>query len=206
MWGTTKRRMRETGLSALKVLIIGDSIAGAYTPLVRERLAGQEIQIEQVYAGDSAAILTGLGEWLPGKSPDLIQFNCGLHDARFFVYSRAYQQPLNCYQVHLRGVVKWLRANTGARLLWVSTTPVITERITLDYLRLPADILAYNAVAKMVMDEAGIPINDLHAALAADLIPECLSADGVHMTERGNRLLAETVAGGILAHLESIHQ
>ena len=62
MWGTTKRRMRETGLSALKVLIIGDSIAGAYTPLVRERLAGREIVVEQVYAGDSAAILTGLGE------------------------------------------------------------------------------------------------------------------------------------------------
>ena len=102
--------------------------------------------------------------------------------------------------------MKWLQANAQARLLWASTTPVITERITLDYLRFPADILTYNAVAKMVMDEASIPINDLHAALAADAIPDCISADGVHMTERGNRLLAETVAGGILAQLESIHQ
>lgn len=183
------------------VLIIGDSISESYTPGVKGLLVGRDVQIKQIYGGDSAGILTGLSEWLPGSTPDLIQFNCGLHDARFFAYSQAYQQPINCYQVHLRGVVKWLKANTRATLLWASTTPVITERIHWDYVRYPADILAYNAVARSIMDEAGIPINDLHAALCADSVPDCIREDGVHMTERGNAVLALAVAQGILSCL-----
>ena len=190
-------------MSTRNIIIIGDSISGGYAPLVKEALAGQDILVEQIYGGDSAALLTGLGEWLPGKSPDLIQFNCGLHDARFFKYSQAYQQPINCYQTHLRGVVKWLKTNTKARLLWASTTPVVTERIALDYVRYLADVLAYNAVAKMIMDEAGIPINDLFAALQADSIPDDIGADGVHMSARGNGVLAQGVVRGILAHLDS---
>jgi lysophospholipase L1-like esterase len=188
-------------VSHKNVLIIGDSISGVYAPLVKDILAGEAISIERIHAGDSAAILTGLGEWLPGKSPDLIQFNCGLHDARFFTYSQAYQQPINCYQTHLRGVVKWLKRNTRARLLWATTTPVITERITLDYLRFQSDIHAYNAAAQTIMEEAGIPISDLHAALDADSLPDCICDDGVHMTERGNSILAAIVAAGIRANL-----
>ncbi len=188
-------------MSHKSVLIIGDSISGGYAPRVKEVLAAEAILVEQVYAGDSAAILTGLGEWLRDRTPDLIQFNCGLHDARFFKYSQAYQQPINCYQTHLRGVVKWLKRNAGDRLLWASTTSVITERIQLDYVRFPADIHAYNAVAQTVMEEAGIPINDLHAALDADSLPDCICDDGVHMTERGYQRLAAAVIAGIRAHL-----
>ena len=197
----TLREGERDNMGQIDILIVGDSIAGAYSPLVAEMLADRGFVVEQVYAGDSAAVLTGLAEWLDGKSPGLIQFNCGLHDARFFTYSQAYQQPINCYQVHLRGIVRWLKERTQARLLWASTTPVITERITLDYLRFPKDILAYNAVAQMVMHEAGIPINDLHGALTAASISDCISADGVHMTGRGNSVLAEAVADGILTYL-----
>lgn len=189
-------------MNSKNVIIIGDSISMGYTPLVKDLLRDHDIEIERVGGGDSAGILVGLSEWLAGKSPDLIQFNCGLHDARFFRYSQAYQQPIANYEAHLRGIVKWLKENTTSRLLWATTTPVITERITLDYIRYPADILAYNAVAKAIMDEAQIPINDLYAALAADSISDCLGPDGVHMTERGNAVLAGAVARAILAMLD----
>lgn len=186
---------------AQTVFIIGDSISNYYTPLVKERLAQRGLAVEWFFGGCSAQLLAGLPEWIPGRYPTLIQFNCGLHDARFFRYSQAYQQPIGNYQCHLRGIVKWLRAHTPANLLWAGTTPVISERITLDYVRFEADILAYNAVAQSVMEEAGIPILDLHAYIMADSVGDCLSQDGVHMTERGNPVLVGAVARGILAAL-----
>ncbi len=183
------------------VAIIGDSISYYYTPVVKELLAGKDLVVERVGGGDSAALLTGLPEWLGSRSVDLVQFNCGLHDARFFRSAQAYQQPLNSYHVLLRGVVKWLQANTHAKLLWASTTPVLTERIKSEYVRFAEDIVRYNTVAKTIMDEAGIPINDLHAAVLDDSAEECLGEDGVHMAPRGNRVLAEAVTRGIQAEL-----
>jgi len=207
---------------AAQVVIIGDSISDGYTPLVRELLGAKEIVIAQHFAGDSAQLLAGLPQvtpvptpvglrqcprrgcksnppcgWVAG-SPELIQFNCGLHDARFYRASRTYQQPIADYDSNLRRIVAWLQAHTRAGLLWASTTPVITERITVEYVRYPADIITYNAVAAEIMGAAHIPINDLYAVIASDSISDCLSEDGVHMTERGNALLAEAVARAIL--------
>ena len=197
------RESEEEGRSGMAqtAFIIGDSISNCYTPLVKERLASRGLAVEWFYGGCSAQLLAGLSEWIPGSYPTLIQFNCGLHDARFFRYSQTYQQPIDNYQCHLRGIVKWLRTHTPANLLWASTTPVISERIMLDYVRFETDILAYNAVARSIMEEAGIPILDLHADIMADSVADCLSQDGVHMTERGNAVLVEAVEHGILAVL-----
>jgi lysophospholipase L1-like esterase len=185
-----------------QVLIIGDSISGAYAPLVREILAPHGIDTEQQYGGDCAQLLAGLSEWLPGRSLDLVQLNCGLHDARYFLPSGAYQQPIANYGAHLRGILTWLRQHSAPRLLWATTTPVITERIALHYTRYERDIVAYNQVALDIMSDAGIPVNDLHAVIAANSPADCISPDGVHMTERGNSLLADAVARGILGALE----
>jgi acyl-CoA thioesterase-1 len=180
-----------------KVVIIGDSISDGYTPLVRGLLSDSEIIVEQYYAGDSAQLLAGLPQWVAG-SPDLIQFNCGLHDARYYPTSRIYQQTSADYESNLRQIVAWLRTHRRARLLWASTTPVITERITIEYVRYPADIIANNAVASQIMAAAHIPINDLYAVIGAHSIADCISDDGVHMTERGNVLLAQAVARAVL--------
>ncbi|MSP14107.1 MAG: SGNH/GDSL hydrolase family protein [Chloroflexi bacterium] len=184
------------------IIIIGDSISNGYTPLVRELLAGKNINIEYLSNGDSAQLLVGLPDWMVDKRPDLIHFNCGLHAARFFRSSQAYQEPLDIYTAHLRAATQWLKTHTGARLVWASTTPVITERIYLDYVRFEKDVLAYNAAAKKIMDDLDIPINDLHQVLVAANVADCLGPDGVHMTDRANALLAQAVAGAITHHLE----
>jgi lysophospholipase L1-like esterase len=183
------------------VVIIGDSISGYYTPTVRDLLAHDPITIEQFFGGDSEQLLASLPDILDDSKPDLIQFNCGLHDLRFHRETWRYQQPIANYQANLQHIVAWLQGNTRGKLLWASTTPVITERITLEYVRFEPDVLAYNASAKTIMDMAGIPTNDLHAAVATDSIIECIGSDGVHMAERGNATLGLAVAAAIRSAL-----
>ena len=192
------------------VLLLGDSISNGYRQLVGELLAESDITVEWSFGGSSAQMLSGLGEWIdPRRSPDVVHFNCGLHDARYFTVARTYQQPLANYKALLSGIVEWLRTNTSAKLVWASTTPVNTERLKdyfkrnptkVEYLRFTDDITAYNEAARAIMEAASIPINDLHAVIRS-ATNECHVDDGVHMAERGYELLARAVADTVRTHL-----
>jgi lysophospholipase L1-like esterase len=188
------------------VIIIGDSISGGYTPVVQALLADQDVAIEMFSGGDSSQLLAGLPGWIEGKTPDLIQFNCGLHDLRIRLDRTHwyYQQPRDTYAANLRRIVQFLQTHAPrpTRLLWATTTPVITERIPVrNNVRTMTDVQAYNAAARAIMDEAGISLLDLCAVILAASPAECLIEDGVHMNERGNKLLAETVAASIRERL-----
>lgn len=102
--------------------MIGDSISEGYRRQAEESLGGMGIATEWFSGGSSAQVLAGLPEWIPSKQPDLIQFNCGLHDARYFGIARTYQQLIGNYELLLRGIVRWLQANTDAGLVSASTT------------------------------------------------------------------------------------
>jgi lysophospholipase L1-like esterase len=181
--------------------IIGDSISQGYRLQAEESLGSVGIATEWFSGGSSAQILAGLPEWIPGTQPDLIQFNCGLHDARYFDIAQTYQQPIGNYELLLRGVVRWLQANTDASLVWATTTPVIESRITLEYRRSAEDVLAYNAVAADIMSNAGVPMLDLHGVIDGEGAADYISPDGVHMTDSGYSALAEVVSGEIIDRL-----
>ena len=90
--------------------------------------------------------------------------------------------------------MEWQKTHTFAKLLWVSATPVITECSTVEYVRCPADIVAYNAIEPEIMTKADIPINDLCILIASNSIPDCIGKDGVDTMEPGNVLFARGVA------------
>jgi len=188
-------------VAARKAFVIGDSISQGYRRQAEESLGSLGIATEWFSGGSSAQLLAGLPEWIPGTHPDLIQLNCGLHDARYFDIARTYQQPIGNYESLLRGIVRWLQANTDAELVWASTTPVIEARIPLEYRRSVEDVLAYNAVAAEIMSGAGVPILDLHAVIDGEGATEKISAAGVHMTDTGYAALAEAVSAGIMERL-----
>jgi lysophospholipase L1-like esterase len=105
------------------------------------------------------------------------------------------------YEANLRQIVARLQGAAKARLIWATTTPVVDEwhaRAKL-FRRRQADVERYNRAALKVMKAAGVEIDDLHAVVQRAGVERCVSPDGVHMTEEGNRLLAEAVAGSIAA-------
>lgn len=180
------------------VLIVGDSISMGYTPHVADALAGEaNVVHHEGNGGDSRNVLAKLDAWLGAlpAPPMVIHLNCGLHDIKINRQTRAHQVPLSEYERNLRAILARL-GQTGATRMWATTTPVIEHRhrSAKDFDRLNRDVDAFNAAARRLMGEAGIEIDDLHAAVGGAGPASLLTADGVHFTEDGYRTL-----GGIVA-------
>ena len=188
---------RGRGESLKQVIIIGDSIAMAYGPLVRASLAGwAEVWQPEENAGTSANLLTHLEAWALGRGADLIHLNCGLHDLAIDGGDAHRVEP-DQYVENLQMVFSQLRSGTPARLVWATMTPVIDARhqATKGFRRHDADVRLYNRAALRPVGRA--VVNDLHGHVVRAGLERCICEDGVHMTEYGNRALAEAVAAVI---------
>ena len=179
-----------------RVLLIGDSISIGYTIPVREALAGKaNVHRPAANCGPTIRGLESLDEWLGEDSWDVIHFNWGLHDLKYMDGKQ--QVPPAEYEKNLGELVKRLK-KTGARLIWCSTTPV-PEGCSPP--RTNDDVLAYNAVAKKIMDANGVAIDDLYA-FALPKLKEIQREANVHFTPEGSVVLAGQVAASILERLK----
>jgi lysophospholipase L1-like esterase len=191
-----------------KVYLIGDSIAAGYAPAVKEELSVEMTVLLRPDNGkDTRMVLASLKDWLGGVKPDVIHFNCGLHDIKRPHGSNCVHVPVEEYEENLYTQVKRLRQYTGG-LVWARTTPVIDGQPdpSKGFDRLNRDVDAYNLVADRVMIALGVVINDLHGAIITAGVPVCLSEDGVHMTEFGNRSLGARVAEAVRSVLSPGHE
>ncbi len=179
-----------------RVLLIGDSISIYYHPFVKEMLAGKAVVIHSGHAGGSRDGLKGLAKILAssGGKWDVIHFNWGLHDVKEHCVV-----PIEEYEKNLRELVKQLKA-TGAKLVWASSTPVGSHRDGNAGDRQDKDVVAYNAVARKIMDENKIPIDDLYAAVKPT-VADLQKTDEVHFTDEGSKFLAKSVVESIAAVL-----
>jgi acyl-CoA thioesterase-1 len=141
--------------------------------------------------------LENLKAWLGTAKWDVIHFNFGLHDAKQLPEGTRHADP-EVYEKNLREIVKQLRA-TGAKLIWATTTPVPDGGV-LSPTRRFDDIAIYNAIAKKVMEENGVAIDDLHAAILPQVASLQIPHD-VHFNKEGSQLLAASVAASIEAQL-----
>lgn len=154
-----------------RVLLIGDSISIGYTPEVQKLLSGKA-NVHRIPAngGPTKKGLENLKAWLGDGKWDVIHFNWGLHD-------------LN----------KQLKA-TNANLIWAATTPVPDATVTPP--RLNSDVIAYNAIAKTIMDGNGVAIHDLYEFALPQLKNIQLQND-VHYSPEGSAVLARQVVASI---------
>ena len=180
-----------------RVLLIGDSISIGYTLAVRELLKNKaNVHRIPTNGGPTINGLKSLSAWLGKGKWDVIHFNWGLHDLKIMSETNKQQVPLEDYEKNLRELVKQLKA-TGAKLIWCATTPVPE---TSTPVRKNADVLAYNAVARKIMDENGVVINNLYE-YALPKIKEIQRPDNVHFHTEGSKVLAKQVAQSIEAAL-----
>src|SRR5262245_37799512 len=143
-----------------RVLLIGDSISIDYTVPLQKLLHGKaNVHRIPENGGATRDGLTRNDTWLGQGKWDVIHFNWGLHDIKLDQDGKQ-QVPLEQYEKNLRALVKRLQA-TKAKLIWASKTPVPDGPVNPP--RKNADVLAYNAVARKIMQENGIRINDLYA-------------------------------------------
>lgn len=189
------------------VLLLGDSISIGYTPPVIELLKGVANVQRPGNCGNTTSGLKKIDGWLGDTEWDVIHFNFGLHDLCYRHPDSREQGhrdkvngkvsvPLGKYKKNLEALVVRLE-QTGATLIWASTTPVPEGEAG----RVPGDELKYNAAAEEIMKKHGIAINDLHA-VASKFDPALYEGPGnVHFLKKGSALLGEQVAQVIRNHL-----
>ncbi|MCC6124812.1 MAG: family 20 glycosylhydrolase [Pirellulales bacterium] len=180
-----------------RVLLIGDSISMGYTLPVRELLKGKaNVHRPAENCGPTSRGVQNLDAWLGDKPWNAIHFNFGLHDLKLI--DGKHQVPLADYEKNLREIVKRLKG-AGAKLIWCATTPVPKKNSPP---RRNEDVPAYNAAAKKIMEENGIPLDDLYA-FALPRIEKIQRPDNVHFTASGSKVLAKQVAKTIIEALET---
>ncbi len=187
-----------------RVMLIGDSISMGYTVPVRELLKGvANVHRAPTNCGDTTKGLESLDSWLGTGKWDVIHFNWGLHDLKYFDANKKLAtpdkgkqvNPLPVYEKNLRELVARMK-KTGAKLIWCATTPVPDGCDG----RIKGAEVEYNQVAAKIMKENGVAIDDLHAYAAAHLA-EIQLPKNVHFHTDGSKKLAELVVTSIKAQL-----
>lgn len=190
-----------------RVLLIGDSISIGYTVPVRDLLKGKaNVHRPLTNCGPTTKGVAELDEWLGDKPWDVIHFNFGLHDLKYMgpkgenladpQSATSHQQvPPAEYEANLRRIVERLK-KTGAKLIWRSTTPVPTGAAG----RVVGDSQKYNAIAKKIMDENLIAIDDQYA-FSVGKLAEIQQPANVHFTPEGSQQLAGQAVAAILGAL-----
>ena len=191
-----------------KVVLIGDSIRLSYAPTVIEELKGKaQVVSSRSNGGDSNNVLKHLANWAIKENPDVVHFNCGIHDTKFFKEQQSFQVTPEKYEANLREIVKRIRAKTSAVVIFATTTPILDERALSKrrgraYALTGRAVERYNAIALRVMAELKVPINDLNKVVGEGGVKELLDADGVHLTRSARELLGRRVAEFVKGRLK----
>ena len=187
-----------------RALLIGDSISIGYTVPTRKLLEGKvNVHRPNTNCGPTTRGLQEIDKWLGDGKWDAIHFNWGLHDLKYMnakgglaAPDQGKQQvPIDQYEANLEKLVVRLK-QTGARLIWCSTTPVPEGSAG----RVVGDSAKYNAAASKVMAKHGVATDDLYAFCTPRLKDIQLPAN-VHFKPQGSQALAEQVAKSILTAL-----
>jgi lysophospholipase L1-like esterase len=184
-----------------KVVLLGDSIRLSYTATVKKQLAGKANVVSPPQnGGDSANLSKHLDKWAVQEQPVVVHFNCGIHDVKKSKATGKFQVSPEQYEANLRAIVKRLREGTKATVLFALTTPLVDDRAAKlradrDYELLNASTEQYNEIARRVMQELDVPVNDLRAALGGpEEQAKAIVDDGVHFTGPGAAKLGTAVA------------
>ena len=196
-----------------RILIIGDSISNGYFPFVQQAFTDRAVVVHN----EGNARHTGIGlekidEWIGDEEWDIIQFNWGLHDLCYrHPDSKVYGNrdkikgtlavTLCEYTVNLDSLVRFMRATTDARLVFV-TTSYVPEY---EYGRFREDVPRYNAVAIKVMQNYSVLVNDIYEISMEIHTDYCLDTNDVHFTKEGYEELSKPIIKVLEEELERIN-
>lgn len=180
-----------------RVLVIGDSISMGYTEPLRKLLAGKANVHRIGENGGPTSNGVAHMDRLPAGPWDVITFNYGLHDLK--LDTGAHQVEIPQYEANLKLIAGALR-KTGAKLIWVTTTPVPTGK--LNPKRERSDVPLYNEAAARALQGRIDGVCDLYSAV----LPresEFQLKENVHFKPAGYDFLAQQVATTIESKMDT---
>ncbi len=174
-----------------RVLVIGDSISGGYTAPLRKLLAGKaNVHHADGNGGPTSNGVAHIGKLPPGKW-DVITFNFGLHDIK--LDTGKHQVDIADYEANLKLIADDLR-KTGAKLVWVTTTPVPEGKLNPP--RAVPDAPLYNEAAMRALKGRVDAVCDFYVAMLPRTA-ELQMRQNVHFKPAGYDFLAEQLAATV---------
>ncbi|MBT3287498.1 MAG: SGNH/GDSL hydrolase family protein [Victivallales bacterium] len=181
-----------------KILIYGDSISMGYTLPTRTLRTGKaNVHRPPTNCGNMTNGLRNVEAWLADGRWDVIHFNFGIHDIKCPKRDGVNQTKIDKYEENLRTLVARLK-ETGATLVWCSTTQSPKAVCGAP----GRDFVAYNAIAKKVMGENKVQINDLYA-FSLPRLKDIQIPVNSHFHAEGSKVLASQVAKAVQAALST---
>ncbi|MBQ5649153.1 MAG: hypothetical protein IIV03_03335 [Clostridia bacterium] len=191
------------------VFLIGDSIRYGAQPVspgygiyVKEMLEGKaNVYYPNENCRFAQYTLRALYDWAKRLKKeniqiDVIHWNNGLWDV-LRLNGDEPLTPCEIYVYYLKRIHAMLtKLFPDAKIIFALSTSILEEKATPDFFRYNADIERYNAAAKELMDELGVPVNDLYTV--SNGIDPSMHCDWVHFGEDGSKILAKAVTEKIL--------
>ena len=179
-----------------RILLIGDSILNGYARQVIKKLNGKAYVDMWVNPYHQSENLNKVLDRVLSQGPyDLIHFNVGLHGWQEGRIKKGTFIPLT------RDYVKVIKSRyPKAKLIWANSTPV-TEKNNVAALdsEINPTIIEHNRMAKLVMYEMNVPINNFYELL--DRNRKLAKGDRFHWTRPAYDLLADMVTKSVLREM-----
>lgn len=186
------------------LLLLGDSIRQGYDESVKKTLEGRANVIIPTDSGRFAAyLLRVLHECFEGARRDeidVVHWNAGLWDC-LCLFGEEPHTPIDVYSYYIDRICQRIqKLFPNAKVIFATSTRVLSERMDPAFKRSNEDIERYNAVAVEIVKRYGFAVDDLYAVSAA--LPDEAHSDATHYyTPMGTEAFTNAVLAAVLPAL-----
>ena len=186
------------------VLLVGDSIRIGYDKAVEKTLAGKA---NVYYPADNCRfapyVLRYIHEYkalVKDGEVDVLHWNVGLWDC-LRLFDEEPLVPIDIYAYYIdRICVRIQKVFPQAKVIFATSTSVLTEKMKPHFKRYNDEIEAYNKAAIEVVKKYGFAVNDLYAVSVS--LPEEAHSDAVHFyTPEGTKAFTDQVLSYVVPAL-----
>ena len=184
------------------VLLIGDSIRAGYEKAVKKSLEGKaEVYFPEENCRFASYVLRHFHEYMGDVKFDVIHWNAGLWD-NLRLFGEEPHTPIDIYAYYIdRICIRIKKLCPDAKVIFATSTSVLSEKMSEDFKRYNEEIEEYNKVAVEIVKKHGFAVNDLYSL--SKTLDESVHSDAVHYyTPEGTEVFANKVLKVLAEALE----
>ncbi|MBR5586851.1 MAG: SGNH/GDSL hydrolase family protein [Clostridia bacterium] len=186
------------------LVLMGDSIRRGYDKSVRKSLEGKaNVIFPEENCRFASYLLRYFHEYLGelnGEDIDVVHWNAGLWDC-LRLFEEEPHTPVEVYTYYIdRLCIRIKKVCPNARVIFATSTKVISEKMGKNFKRYNEEIEKYNAAAVEIVKKHGFEVNDLYAV--SQTLSEDFHSDAVHYyTPEGTEVFTKQVLSYVVPAL-----
>ena len=187
------------------ILLIGDSIRRGYDEAIKRTLEGKaNVYFSEDNCRFASYLLRYLTTYIGSVKDynvDIIHWNAGLWDCLRLCEEEPHT-PKDIYAYYIERIcIRIRKLCPNAKVIFATSTQVLSERMSKDCIRYNDEIEEYNRIAVDIVKKYGFEVNDLYALSAS--LPESAHSDPTHYyTPAGTEAFTNQVLSCLLPLLD----